>query len=238
MKSIDRNKMLEYIDTVTGSVPWTSPSVCHLLFDLVASFSQPQILEVSCGYGKATAYLAAAARLGGGLVRCVDIERPQWRGRTAEDLVAAVEARDSCQVTLACDARWYLLDLLTLLPGHWIHLAYIDASHTVEVDSFVALAAWTHLRPGGILVFDDLNWVPERNGSSGSTYSRPASGHVRALYDYVRGLPWVDEARQWDRDSVQWPLGLVRKHGPGVRSGCGISELLARLPSTDESVPS
>ncbi len=231
MEPSDRSKVLEHIDAVTDGVPWTLPSACHLLFDLAAAFPQPQILEVSCGYGKATAYLAAAARLGGGLVRCADIEQPQWQGRTVVDLVAAVGALDSCQVTLGCDARWYLLDLLTRVPGEWIHLAYIDASHTVEVDAFVALAAWTHLRPGGVLVFDDLDWVPQRQGPPGSTYSRPASSHVRALYDYVQRLPRVDEAREWDCASVQWPLGLVRKLEPGSRAGCGISELLARLPS-------
>ena len=80
MEPVDRGKVLEHVDAVTDGVPWTSPSACHLLFDLVASFPQPQILEVSCGYGKATAYLAAAARLGGGLVRCVDIERPLLPG--------------------------------------------------------------------------------------------------------------------------------------------------------------
>jgi predicted O-methyltransferase YrrM len=229
--------MLERVDAVTDGVPWTSPGACHLLFDLAASFPQPQILEVSCGYGKATAYLAAAARVGGGLVRCVDIERPQWQGRTVEQLLAAVDALDSCQVTLACDARWYLLDLLSRLPDEWIHLAYIDASHTVEIDAFVALAAWTHLRPGGILVFDDLDWIPGRHGLSGSVYSRPASSHVRALYDYVRGLPGVDEAREWDRDSVEWPLGLVRKLGPGAKAGCGVSELLAGLLSANTGVP-
>lgn len=233
MKRVERARILERIDAATMGVPWSHPRVCHLLFDLALSFERPQILEVSCCYGKATAYLATAARLHNGRVRSVDQYRLWWRGRTAADLVNQVGASGWCDITFEQDARWYLLELLTANPGEWIDLAFVDASHSVEVDAFIALAAWTHLRPGGVLVLDDLDWTAKQHAQPDWPFSRPSHPHVRTIYDYIRALPDVDEAIEWGRAQVEWSWGLLRKQGSRTSRGRGVTNLLARLPSVN-----
>ena len=98
---------------------------------------------------------------------CVDLEPWLWEEKSVLDRLRNANLLDACEVTLRCDARWYLLDLFRNRPGQWIDLAYIDAAHCVEVDSFIALAAWTHLKPGGVIAFDDLDWIPLRPGRGG-----------------------------------------------------------------------
>lgn len=219
------------VDKLTEGVPWSHVRACHLLFDLALAFDQPDILEVSCCYGKATAYLATAARLRAGFLRAVDNLRPVWEGRDAADLVTELNVTRWCDLTFEVDARWWLLELFTAHPGEWIDLAFVDASHAVEVDSFIALAAWTHLKPGAVLVFDDLNWTAANFGVDPWPYSRPDASHVRTMYDYIRGLPDVDQAAEWGAEEIEWPLGLVRKRGPGSDHGTGVADLLDMLPS-------
>ena len=229
MISRNRQAALQSLDALSKDVPFTHTRICHLLFDLVTTFTAPKVVEVSCGYGKATLYLASGAKARGGLVRCVDIARPTWRGRTTVDLLREAGLLNVCNVTFGEDARWYLLDLFRQRPDSWIDVAYVDASHTVEVDAFIALALWTHLRPGGLLVFDDLDWVPAVHGPRYKTCSRPSISHVRALFEYVSRLPMVDEKAEWGRDELQWTWGLIRKQGPGSMSGRGIRDLLTSI---------
>ncbi len=186
------------------------------MFDLTMTYEQPQVLEVSCAYGKATAYFAVAAQAKGGFVRAVDLLPQVWEGRTANDLVAELGASAACDITLGCDARWYLLDLLREVPHAWLDIGFLDASHTVEVDGFVALAMWTHLAPGGILIFDDLNWTAAAyGGARWRQYSRPTTSHVRAIFDYIRALSNVSDAVEWGGEQLGWPWGFVQKGGSG-----------------------
>ena len=219
----DREALLKRIDLATEDVwSWSHDLVCHLMFDLTMTYERPQVLEVACGYGKATAYLAVAAKARGGILRAVDSVPHSWEGRTAIDLVRELGAADACDITLGSDARWYLLDLVKEprdapgapdAPDAWVDIGLLDASHTVEVDAFVALAMWTHLAPGGILIFDDLAWTPAEHGESDVTYSRPTTSHVRAIFDYIRALSNASDALEWGGVQLGWSWGFVQKAG-------------------------
>jgi predicted O-methyltransferase YrrM len=200
---------LDDLDSISQNIPFTHPRACRLLHRLVSTFEKPNIVEVACCYGKATLYLAAAVKQQGGIVHCVDAEPWLWEGKSVIDRLRDADLLDVCEVTLGCDARWYMLDLFRRSPDQWIDLAYIDAAHCVEVDSFVSLAAWTHLRPGGIIVFDDLDWIPLVEGAKG--FSRPQVSHVRAIFEYISALPDVGEKALWGRQELEWTWGFIRK---------------------------
>ena len=202
---------LHDLDAANHAVPHTHRRACHLLYHLVSMFEQPNVLEVACCYGKATVYLAAAAKRRGGRLRCVDREPYLWEEKSVLERLRDANLLDACEVTLDCDARWYLLDLFRSAPGQWIDFAYIDAAHCVEVDSFIALAAWTHLKPGGVIAFDDLDWIPSAHGAA--EFSRPEVSHVRAIFDYIGALPDVEDCACWGREEVEWTWGFVRKAG-------------------------
>lgn len=200
---------LDELDMICHNVPYTSRRACHLLYNLASLFEKPNVVEVACCYGKATLYLAAAAKHQRGRVRCVDLEAWLWEGKSVIDRLNDANLLDTCDVTIGCDARWYMLDLFRQFPDQWIDLAYVDAAHSVEVDSFVSLAAWTHLRPGGIIVFDDLDWVPSAHKAK--NFSRPNISHDRAIFDYICTLPDVDSKACWGKLEIDWCMGFIQK---------------------------
>lgn len=228
MYSQDDKMTLNYLDDISENVPHTNTRTCHLLYRLVAEFNKPEVVEVACCFGKATLYLAAAAKRRGGFVNCVDIDEYLWKGRSAADLLRQADLLDICQITFGRDARWYLLDLFRQRPGQWIDLAYLDLTHTVEVDSFVALALWTHIRPGGILVFDDLDWVPAVHGLVNKDISEPNISHVQVIFDYISGLSDADERAEWGKEEVAWRWGFIRKR-PTTGKAVPLRELIRGL---------
>lgn len=207
----DDEMTLNYLDRISEDVPHTLTRACHLLYHLVSRFSKPEVVEVACCYGKATLYLAAAAKHKGGFVNCVDIAEYMWKGKSAVDLLRQASLLGVCRITFGRDARWYLLDLFQHRMGQWIDLAYLDLTHTVEVDSFVALALWTHIRPSGIMVFDDLDWVPAVHGVANKDLSDPNVSNVQVIYDYISSMPDVDERMEWGKKEVNWRWGIIRK---------------------------
>ncbi|WP_157488933.1 class I SAM-dependent methyltransferase [Pseudofrankia sp. DC12] len=212
MNSDDRATILRRLDEVTRGVPYSHDRVCHLLFDLVMTFESPTVVEVAYAYGKATAYLASAAQAVRGQLHAVDRVEPQHLGRTAQDLLAALDLETSCTLAKGEDARWYLVDLVrNRVP--FLDLVYIDASHTLEVDGFLVFAAWAYLKPGGILVLDDLDWVPAQHATDLGTFSRPSTAHIQELYSMVCRLPDVESFLTWGEREVEWTWGLIRKSG-------------------------
>jgi len=195
----------------------------------VSKFNKPEVVEVACCFGKATLYLAAAAKCQGGSVSSVDIAEYLWEGRSATDLLRQADLLDICRITFGRDARWYLLDLFRQRRGQWIDLAYLDLSHTVEVDSFVALALWTHMQPGGILVFDDLDWVPAENGLVNKDLSEPTISHVQVIFDYISGLHDVAERDAWGQEEVAWRWGFLRKRHISGADAVPLRDLLRGL---------
>lgn len=213
MLTFNHSAALKRLNEIVGDIPYTHQHVCNLLYRLILLLNHQNIIEISCGYGKATAYLSAAAKECRGNVFSVDVSAPTWNGNTVKDILKTLELQHICNVELNCDARWYLLDLFSTKPGCWIDLAYIDSSHTVEVDSFVALSVWTHLRPGGIIIFDDLDWIPAEHGQKCQTFSRPHVSHVRKIYEYIKTMPNVDDVEEWGLQQIKWSLGFVQKKG-------------------------
>lgn len=202
---------LSELDAETEGVPYTISEVCHELHDIVIHMNEPKVLEIACGYGKATPYLASAAAITGGHVYAVDHQRRKWEGDTVRDRLQRMDLLENCSLTIGQDARWYIFDLLRTDSGKWIDFVYFDLSHTLEVDAFVALAAWNHLCPGGIMIFDDLDWIPAEHSSSDLETERPNIKQIGELFEYLAERPEVGQHGTWGQDTFNWTWGILRK---------------------------
>lgn len=203
----------ENLDEITDDVPWTPQRVGHLLHRFVSHYDSPEVLELACGYGKITPYLAKAAESRDGRVRASDHKRRTWEGKSAVDRIEEAGLSDVCEFSFGQDARWYTLDLVRNRPVEWIDFVYLDLSHTIEVDAFVALAVWTHLNPGGIIVFDDLDWTPQGHGieTDENRTNRPEVQQMQILFDYIGSLPDVGARTTWGAEEMYWRWGFIQK---------------------------
>lgn len=220
---------LDNLDSLSEGIPWSPTRVCHLLYNLVLTFDRPEVVEIACCYGKATIYLAAAAKLRNGHLRSVDREEYYWKGNSVRDLLRKSDLLSTTKLDLKSDARWYLLKLLTRNRGMWIDVAFLDLAHTVEIDSFASLALWTHLKPGGIMVFDDIDWVPNIHQQSHEPVVHPDEKHVQVIFDYIGGMGDVYEKAYWGGKEVSWRWGFIRKKATLDTESIPLKVLLNRL---------
>jgi hypothetical protein len=70
------------------------------------------------------------------------------------------------------------------------------------------------LRPGGVIVFDELDWIPFVEAAK--DFSRPDVSHVRAIFEYIGTLPDVGEQACWGRQELGWTWGFIRKRKAGT----------------------
>lgn len=53
-------------------------------------------------------------------------------------------------------------EYLATMPADRYDLIYIDGGHDAQTVLFDAVLSWPLLRPGGLVMFDDYEWSPER----------------------------------------------------------------------------
>lgn len=87
-------------------------------------------------------------------------------------------------------AEYGLVRLISrLLQHHLFDVAYIDGDHTAGAAMRDAVLAWTLLRPGGLLIWDDYEWT-----TGGSPERCPRMGVDMFLATYANELDVLEPA--------------------------------------------
>jgi predicted O-methyltransferase YrrM len=131
-------------------VPVVDPLTGALLHALVLGTGARRVLEIGTAIGYSTVWMAAAMPPGGMLVT---LERDPDRAATARDNCAAAGVADRVNVMIG-DAERYLHKLAG--PFDLIFQDGDKAAYSPMLDRLVAL-----LRPGGVLVTDNVLWDGE-----------------------------------------------------------------------------
>lgn len=147
--------------------PWgiTEPQG-RLLYDFLLHEKPRAILELGCGVGTSACYMAAALdRYGGGSILSIDRnpELPEWVCRSFGKLDPNLQRFHK----LIINSSSYNDELMKLIERQtsngrcepYFDFCFIDGSHTWEVDACAFFLADKLLRPGGWILFDDLNWT-------------------------------------------------------------------------------
>jgi predicted O-methyltransferase YrrM len=150
-------------------------------------------LELGFAHGVGTAYIASAVRsLGGGRVVAVDLEVARQRQPDIRStLRLAGLAPETVEIYFEpLSYTWRMMKLLeTSGPGSFDFI-YLDGAHAWETDGLAFYLGAKLLRPGGWILFDDLNW----------TFESP----TMLRHDWVRQMP--REARRTPQVRKIWDL--------------------------------
>ena len=99
--------------------------------------------------------------------------------------------------------------------GPRFDLCYFDGGHTWDYTGFGLLLVDMLLRPGGIIVIDDLNWTIARsiqkNPAAAKSYGRfdddeKTEAGVRLAWNTI--IPHLGYERE---EVTEWPWGIARK---------------------------
>lgn len=207
---------LAAVRTAVGDTGYMTYDRGAKLVDFLVSNDLKDHLELGFAHGVSTCYLVAATSiLGKGHVVSCDLQGSSALKPNLENLLARLGWSDA--VTIHRDQTsytWRLMELIDESPTPRFDFCFIDGAHSWAVDGFAFFLADRLLRPGGWIVFDDLDWTYATSPTmrdSETVREMPSAERdtpqVRKVYELlVKTHPGYDSFR------VDGPWAFARKH--------------------------
>jgi predicted O-methyltransferase YrrM len=181
------------IIAVVGDTPHTSHARGEELYGFARKHGLSRCLELGFAHGVGTVWLAGAMQsLGGGKVIAVDNDSARARVPGAQEMVD--RAGLGSLVELHFDPisyTWHLQRNLAAYANAPFDFVFIDGAHTWDTDGFAFFLVERILRPGGWVLFDDLDW------SFSKSPALRAADSVRAMPEELRSTPQVRQV--WEK---------------------------------------
>lgn len=149
-------------DRVRG-LPFMSHSQAERMTQLILENRFQNVLELGFFHGVSTCYIASAlSQLGTGHVTTIDLLSAQKRKPNIETLVADLNLKSFVSYFYEPTSYlWRLMKFLEESPQRQFDLCYIDGGHDWYNSGFAFFLVDKLLRPGGMIVFDDVGWTHE-----------------------------------------------------------------------------
>ena len=131
--------------------------------DFITRHDAREILEIGFYHGKSSAYFAAVLEdIGHGHLVTIDRENARNREPNIQEVLSSLDLEH--RVTPVYAERsytWELAKMIQASPRPQFDLCYFDGGHTWDATGFGFLLVDLLLRPGGWIIFDDLEWTVE-----------------------------------------------------------------------------
>ena len=188
-----------------GDLPWMSLEQGTRLTDFIKSYELENILELGFYHGVSTCYLVAAiADRPEGRVVTIDKQKVHTLEPNLEQLLTRFDLLGKVDFYYEPSSYlWRLMKLLEQDPTPKFDLCYIDGAHQWATDGFAFFLVDRLLKPGGWIIFDDLDWtVASHSHSAEATWAQGLSEEekttpqVRKIYELlVKTHPGYDQFR-------------------------------------------
>ena len=184
------------IDRVLNGIPVMTLEQGREISDFIRKNELRNCLELGFAHGVSTAYIAHAVKsLGNGRVVTIDREEARQRDPNISVVLSRAGVPDDV-VEVYFEPKsynWRLMRFLEEGRAGTFDFVYVDGAHTWEVDGLATYLALILLRPGGWILFDDLNWSFEKST--------------------INNEPWVQALPKDERETAQvhkvWDLLVV-----------------------------
>lgn len=155
--------MIEKVRDYVGKLPYLKFAQAQKIARLINENAIRNCLELGFFHGVSTAYIAAALKAnGGGHLTTVDKAGARDRSPNVDKILADLDLSD--YVTVHYEPRSYTWRLMKLIEARGtFDFCYIDGAHSWDADGFAFFLVEKLLRPGGWLLFDDLDWTHEQH---------------------------------------------------------------------------
>lgn len=158
-------KLSEVIDLV-GNVPHMTPKQGTVIYNMIIDNDINEILELGTAHGTGSCFMAAALEeKGKGQVMTIDNKLALGRSPNVMELLSKCNLSQFVNPVFAHTTyNWELMKIIeentekgTCRPI--FDFCYLDGSHNFEIDSAAFILVDKLLKPGGFILFDDLNWT-------------------------------------------------------------------------------
>ena len=143
-----------------GQLKYMRIEHARFLREFIRTHDLRDLLELGFFHGKSTAFMAAILEeLGRGHITTMDLKSAGRRRPSIATVLS--ELKLSHRVTPVYSHRsftWELRRLIAQSPRPAFDFCYIDGAHTWDGTGFSFLLVDLLLKPGGWVIFDDLNW--------------------------------------------------------------------------------
>jgi len=205
------------IDTLYGDLPYMSRPKADFLRDLFLQNNLRDVMEIGFFHGKSSAYIAAILEeQNAGHLTTFDLASARRKEPNIEELLTHLDL--SHRVTPFFAKRsytWELQRLIATTPRPQFDFCFFDGGHTWDTTGFGVVLVDMLLRPGGLILLDDMDWTME-----GSQYYQNNPDQMRPYDRDERQTPAV--RRIWDtllphlgyehvKEFPDYEMGLVRK---------------------------
>jgi predicted O-methyltransferase YrrM len=208
-------EQLDSLATALAGIPHMTPEQGQAITDFICERELRHCLELGFAHGVGTAYITRAVQaLGSGSVTAIDLEAARQRQPDIYTTLARA-GLDPAAVEIYFEPScytWRLMKFLETGRAGTFDFIYLDGAHAWLPDGFAFLLGKRLLRPGGWILFDDLNWTFESPTLERFDFVRRMSveerhtPQVRKIWDLlVRPDPQIDELIERD----DW--GFARK---------------------------
>lgn len=192
--------MLERVRDQVGNLPYMTFAQASRLEAFIARHDIADCLELGFYHGVSTAYLAEILQdRGRGHLTTIDRQEARGRMPNVDAILSGLGLAG--RVTVHYEPRcytWRLMHLIESAGGPVFDFCYIDGGHSWSVSGFGFFLVERLLRPGGWILFDDLDW----------TFARMI-GKDGAMPDFLRRMP--EEEIRTPQVRKIWEL-LVKPH--------------------------
>ncbi len=150
----------EQIDQIVRGIPYMDLIHGRKMTDFIHQHGICDVLELGFAHGVSTCYFAAAVQETGGSVVTMDLNAARIRVPNIEELVPACGLQDV--VTWYFEPTSYLWRLMKFLqanPQPRFDFCYFDGGHAWDDTGFAFFLVDKLLRPGGWMIFDDIDWT-------------------------------------------------------------------------------
>jgi predicted O-methyltransferase YrrM len=152
------------VDEIRGKVegiPHMSIAQARAITDVILENRFQNILELGFRHGVSTCYMAGALdELGTGHVTTIDLLNAREVEPNIDHLLGDLGL--ARYVTVFYEPTSYIWRLMKMLeedPSPRLDFCYIDGAHNWFTDGFAFFLVDRLLKPGGMIIFDDLDWT-------------------------------------------------------------------------------
>lgn len=178
---------LEYVSESLEGIFGMSYNQAKYLESFIKSNNLSNLLELGFAHGVSSCYFASILDdMGKGHLTTIDLEKSKNRRPNIEQLLDKLSLSDYVSVYYEYESyNWRLMNFIEENNNPIFDFCYIDGAHDWNVDGFAFLLVDKLLKPGGWIIFDDMDW------SFGSSPSMKNMDRVKNMPIDVKDTPHV-----------------------------------------------